>query len=296
VPQQIDRTLISNRRMEASRGAAIRVGIRQWGWRFGLLSPVLVVFAAFLIAPLGFMVSQSFGRGLGGYEEVLTSPLLRPVVVNTIEISLVTTAIALILGYLLAAVLWRGGAGRRVIVTMFVLLPFWTGIVVKTFAWSALLQANGPIAVLLEHVGLQSQATGLLHTKTAIVIGLVHFVLPYAVLPIFLAMVQIQPGLERTSASLGASNLQTAWHVVLPLTLPGAYASALLVFIISAGAYVTPVLLGGPRDVMVSTLIGFYLGYFADYVSASALSVLVACAVLGLIAVYQLLPKPGQFA
>jgi ABC-type spermidine/putrescine transport system permease subunit I len=274
---------------------SLKVGVRQWGWRFGLLSPAVLVFLAFLIAPLGFMVSQSLSRGVVGYRDVIASPLTKPVVVNTLEVSLATTVIAVMLGYIVAAALWRSGPIKRLILAMFVLLPFWTGIVVKSFAWAALMQTNGPMAVLLERVGLLDQPVGLLHTKAAIVVGLVHYVLPYSVLPIFLAMLQVQPGLERASASLGASSSQTAWHVVLPLTLPGAYASALLVFIIAAGAYVTPVLLGGPRDLMASTLIGFYLAYFADYVSASALSVLFVGVVLALVTVYQLLPKPGQY-
>ena len=124
---------------------------------------------------------------------------------------------------------------------------------------------------------------------------MVHYVLPYAVFPIFAAMASIDDRLEKAAASLGASRSRLIGLIVLPLTLPGVYAAVLLVFIISTGFFITPLLLGGPRDMMAANLVDYYARQLVDFRAASALAVMIIVAVSVLVAVYQWLPREGQF-
>jgi ABC-type spermidine/putrescine transport system permease subunit I len=135
----------------------------------------------------------------------------------------------------------------------------------------------------------------LLHNRLAVVIGMVHYVLPYAVFPIYAAMIAIDRQLERAARSLGAPIRQVIWRVTLPLTLPGVYAAALLVFIISTGFFITPVILGSPGDMMIANLVDFYAHQLVDFESAAALAMMVVGAVSVLVYFYQRLRKEGQY-
>jgi ABC-type spermidine/putrescine transport system permease subunit I len=134
-----------------------------------------------------------------------------------------------------------------------------------------------------------------MHNRFAVLVGMVHYCLPYAVFPIFTTMLAIDSRLERAARSLGATTGSVVWFVIVPLTLPGVYAAALLVFIISIGFYITPVVLGSPREMMVANLVQYFAQSLVDFNTASALSVLILLAAGVLIAAYQLLPKEGQF-
>jgi putative spermidine/putrescine transport system permease protein/mannopine transport system permease protein len=262
--------------------------------RFWLLLPIVALNAILVLVPLALMAKTSFGAGIGGYRQVLASPLLEPIVVNTLAISTTTTVLAVMLAYICAAAAWRAAPVPRAIILAFVLLPFWTGVLVKNFAWAVLLQDNGVINNLLQGMGFSGPVT-ILHTRSAVIIGMVHYVAPYAVLPIFAAMLAIEGRLEQAAASLGATSWRIARHIILPLTLPGVYVSTLLVFIISTGFFITPVVLGGPGDQMVANLVEYYARDLVDFRAASVLAMLVAVAVSLIVVVYQRLPKEGQY-
>lgn len=262
--------------------------------RFWLLLPIVALNAILVLVPLTLMARTSFGTGIESYRQVLQSPLLEPIVVNTLVISTVTTVLAVMLAFICAAAAWRAGRVLRAIILGFVLLPFWTGVLVKNFAWAVLLQDNGVINSLLQGIGVNGPVT-ILHTRAAVIIGMVHYVVPYAVLPIFAAMLAIEGRLEHAAASLGASRWRIARHIILPLTLPGVYVSTLLVFIISTGFFITPVVLGGPADQMVANLVEYYARQLVNFQAASVLAMLVAVAVSLLVVVYQRLPKEGQY-
>ena len=229
--------------------------------------------------PLLLILRLSLSEDLVHYRHVLESPLLGRVVENTVVISALTTFATLVLAYVYAAALWRADRVLRIVLFGLVLLPFWTGVLVKNFAWAALLQDNGAINDLLRALGLVEDHLSLLHNRLAIVIGMVHYVLPYAVFPIYAAMIAIDPQLERAARSLGAPITKVIWRVTLPLTLPGVYAAGLLVFIISTGFFITPVILGSPGDMMIANLVDFYAHQLVDFASAAALATMVACAV-----------------
>jgi len=260
-----------------------------------LLMPFFVVYGALLVWPLGLMVRTSMVDGTVAYNRVVHNPLLRLAITNTIVISVITTFIAVLLGYLCAAAIWKSRPVLRVVVLALVLLPFWTGVLVKNFAWAALLQDYGVVNTLLRAAGLARSPLPLLHNRFAVIVGMVHYVLPYAVFPIFAAMASIDDRLEKAAASLGASRSKMIGLIVLPLTLPGVYAAVLLVFIISTGFFITPLLLGGPRDMMAANLVDYYARQLVDFRAASALAVMIIVVVSVLVTVYQWLPREGQF-
>jgi ABC-type spermidine/putrescine transport system permease subunit I len=265
------------------------------GGRLWLLLPAALLYGALLLLPLCLIVKTSLSGGFVHYRDVLSTPVLWRVIENTVVISAITTAVAVLLAYAFAAALWRAGPLLRLVLFGLVLLPFWTGVLVKNFAWAALLQDNGAINGLLGHLGLIDGHVSLLHNRLAVVIGMVHYVLPYAVFPIYAAMIGIDLQLQRAARSLGASAARAVWRVVIPLSLPGVYAGALLVFIISTGFFITPVILGGTGDMMIANLVDFYAHQIVDFEGAAALAVLVVAAVSVLVFIYQRLPREGQY-
>ncbi len=258
-----------------------------------LLLPLVVLYGAMVLLPLGITLYLSVADGGMHYAAVLQSRLLLRVAQNTAVISLITTVVALLLGYLLAAALWRARPAQRNLLLAFILLPFWTGVLIKNFAWASLLQDNGAVNTLLMVLGVTSGPTTLLHNRPAVIIGMVHYVLPYAVFPIYTAMQGIDRRLEQAARSLGAPARHVLWRIILPLTLPGVTSAGLLVFIISCGFFITPVILGAPSDMMVANLVDYYVHVVVDFNSAAALAVLILLAVLPLIIVQQLLPREG---
>ena len=241
-----------------------------------------------IVARLGF------DGGLDSFRKLFASTVFYRAVENTVAVSTETTLLAVILAYPVAVWLWRSRGLTRVLLLGFVLLPFWTAVLIKNFAWAVLLQDNGPINQALQSLGLIEAPLTLLHNRFAVVVGMVHYALPYAVFPIYTALLAIDDRLGRAARSLGASTAAIAWLIIFPLTQPGVFAAALLVFIVSTGFYITPVVLGGPRELMVANLVDFYAHQLVDFGTAAALSVLVIAAASMLVAVYQAMPKEGQ--
>jgi ABC-type spermidine/putrescine transport system permease subunit I len=264
--------------------------VRGPGW---LLAPAAALYGAMALTPLIIVVQLSFSEGLGAYARVLASPILRPVLLNTVAVSLQTTLVAVVLGYYLAATLWRASRRLRGPLLLLILLPFWTSGLVKNFAWAVLLQDNGLINHGLLAIGLPRLP--LLHNRFAVIVGMVHYVLPFVVFPVYSTMLAIDRSLENAALSLGASGFSTFWRVLLPLTAPGVYAGALITFIVSTGFYLTPVILGSQKDIMVANLIDAYTHETVDFAAASALAVMLTAVVLVLYGLYQRLPQESQY-
>jgi len=260
-----------------------------------LLTPAALLYGAMAVAPLIVILQMSFSEGLGAYARVLTNPLLAPILVNTVVISAETTIAAMLLGYYLAATLWRSGPRLRMVLLAAVLLPFWTSGLVKNFAWAVLLQDKGLINQALQAIGMTHAPITLLHNRFAVILGMTHYVLPFAIFPIYSNMLAIDRSLERAALSLGADAAATLWRVTLPLTLPGVYAGGLITFIVSTSFYLTPVILGSQRDMMIANLVDAYTHETVDFAAASALAVMLMAAVSVLFALYQRLPKESQY-
>lgn len=263
--------------------------------RILLLMPIIVLYMTIGFLPFSYIVQFSLTDGFGSYERVLSNPITSRVIENTLATGTLSTLVSVPLGYLLAAALWRTHGLQRSIIMGLILLPFWSGALIKLFGWSTLLHDYGAINTLLQNIGLTDGPIQLLHNRFAVVFGMVHHCIPFAVFPIFASMLSIDEQTEKAATSLGASRFSVFRFVILPLTLPGVYSGALLVFIISIGFYLTPVFLGGPREMMIANLVAFYAHELVDLSAASALAVLVVVSVSILIFVYQWLPKEGQY-
>ena len=155
-----------------------------------------------------------------------------------------------------------------------VLLPFWSSLLVRTFAWQVILRDTGVINRFLENLGLISEPLPLIRTTLGVIIGMSHVLLPFMVLPIYAVMRRIDPEFGRAAANLGASPVRAFVRVFVPLTLSGVVAGSLLVFVLALGFYITPALLGGARDTMISQLIVSEVQQALDWGSASAMAVL----------------------
>ena len=220
-----------------------------------LLLPLLVPLVLLYLVPLGRVLWISFTDptpGLANYERLLAFPALQRVLFTTLRIGAITTGLALLLGYLVAYVMVHAGPRHRLWVTAFVLVPFWVSLLVRAFAWLTLLRTEGVINQALLGWGLIAQPLALVHNELGVVIGMVHYMVPYATLPLYANMQGIDPRLADASRSLGAGPLTTFLRIFLPLSLPGIAAAGVLVFIFSLGFFVTPALLGGGKVVMIA--------------------------------------------
>lgn len=263
---------------------------RRTGWWL-LLAPILVFDVVLFLTPLGKLVASSFADN--AYQRVLEDPLVVRSLVNTLTISLASTLVTVALGYVIAVVLCNAGNVTRVVLFAVVLLPFWTGILVKNFAWAVLLQDNGIINAFLQGIGLTDAPVELLHNRFAVIVGMVHCLLPYAVFPIFSSLMSIDDRLGLAARSLGATESSVFRRITLPLSAPGVSAAGLLVFIISTGFFITPVVMGGPGDMMIANQIDYYARQLTDFSGAAALAVVLTVMVSILVAVYQRVLKAG---
>jgi ABC-type spermidine/putrescine transport system permease subunit I len=257
----------------------------------GLLAPAVLLYVTFFAWPLvGLFLDSLEGDS---YRRVLDNPLVRRSSINTLWITGLSTLTTVTIGYFLAYVIWRQGPFMRVVLFSLVLLPFWTGVLVKNFAWAVLLQDNGLVNGTLQKVGVVDSPLELLHTRIAVIVAMTHFLLPFAVFPIYAALSALDKGLEQAAASLGAGRMSIFLRVTLPLSLPGVSAAGLLVAILCTGFFVTPVVLGGPGDMMVANQIEFYARRLTDFSAASALAVMLTVFVSVLALLYQRALRSG---
>jgi ABC-type spermidine/putrescine transport system permease subunit I len=267
--------------MAAARSPRVRHGWREA--KLVLLAiPALLFLVVVLFVPLIKLLSLSAASGtFAPYRHALSDPLYLTVIGITFSIALATTTICLILGYPVAYLLSTSGKLVTAVGFVCVLLPFWTSLLVRTYAWIALLGRNGVINRLLLEWGVISEPLRLLYNFGGVLVGTVHVLLPYMIFPIYAAMVRIDRDLLFAAKGLGAGPGSVFWRVYLPLTLPGLFAGCALVFILSLSAFVTPALLGGGRVIMIANIIQTEVSQFLNWPFASALSAIVlASAVL----------------
>jgi putative spermidine/putrescine transport system permease protein len=200
--------------------------------------------------------------------------------VKTLRIALVITALTLLLGYPLAFWLAHQPSRRANMLMIFVLLPFWTSLLVRTTAWIALLQTNGVVNSTLLALGVIGEPLTLLYTEFATILAMTHILLPFMVLPLHSVMKGIDPSYMRAAMSMGARPLWAFWTVYMPATLPGLSAGAMLVFIISVGYYITPALVGGTDGQMISNIIAFHMQQSNNWGLAAALGSLLLAVIL----------------
>ncbi|MEQ9448633.1 MAG: ABC transporter permease, partial [Rhodospirillaceae bacterium] len=234
------------------------------------LAPPAVWLAAFFVLPLLAVVLLSFWRvvdyqlladfTLRNYER-LFQPLYLSVFWRTIKISIVVTAISLVIGYPVAYYLARKTSRFRLILLVLVILPLWTSYLVRTYAWMLILGINGAINQFLQALGfIDEPITWLLYSDFAVTLALVHIYLPFLILPLYAVLEKIDPKLIEASKDLGGGRWRTFVNVTLPLSLPGVATGCLFVFIPSIGSFVTPELLGGSRSILIGSMVAQQFG------------------------------------
>lgn len=252
----------------------------------GLAMPALVLVALVLIVPFAWLSWLSLFDASGALSTENYARLLRPAYVDsfltTFKVAGIVTVVCVILGYPVSYLLSQLPERAAQILLIFIILPFWTSVLVRTYAWLVLLQRQGIINTWLTSLGVISEPLPLVNNLTGTVIGMVHIMLPFLILPLYASMKTIDPILLRAAANCGASPAQAFRQVFLPLSLPGLATGVALIFVLCLGFYLTPALLGGGRVAMWSTQIADMIAKFANWGAASALSV-VLLVVTGLI-------------
>src|ERR687894_429611 len=262
----------------------------------GLLSPVTVWLGLFFFVPLLLILAYSFGTSgvYGGitlgfnpsnYLKVF-DPLYLEIIVRTFVIALINTFLCLALGYPLAYfIAFKGGRWKNVLILM-VMIPFWTSLLLRAYAWVVILGGNGIANQILQFLGITDEPITLIFTLQAVTMGMVYSYLPFMILPLYAALEKFDVRLKEAAQDLGASRWHTFWRVTFPLSMPGVIAGSILVFIPSAGEFVIPDLLGGSRTTMTGNLIRAQFGQARDWAFGSALSVMLAVLLLGAIMFY----------
>ncbi len=279
-------------RKGARRGRATGTG---WPSRALFLGPGLLAWTLLFAAPVGLILVSSFlSRGtFGGIEYRFTldnfaralDPLYVRVLWSSIRIAALTTGVALLVGYPAAYFIATRPARWRLPLLVLVVLPFWTNLLIRTYAWIVLLNREGLVNRALVGLGLTERPIALLGTRVAIVLGLLYAYLPLMILPLFSAIERLGVAPRQAAADLGASPAGAFLRVTLPLTLPGVMAGCVFVFVPTLGNFIVPDLLGGGKAIMVGNLIQSQFFQARDWPFGAALSISVLAVTVVLLVV-----------
>ena len=255
-----------------------------------LLLPALVWLGIVFVYPLGRLLWASLFTptlSFASYARLLGSSIYLTVFVNTFEISATVTMLALALGYPLAFVLATAGPRVSRLMLAAIIVPLWTSVLVRTYAWMVLLGRRGLVNEGLQSLGLLDAPLPLLYNRLGVTIGMVHVLLPFMVLPIYSVMKGIDVDLLKAAQNLGANRRQAFLRVYVPLSLSGLATGSLLVFVSALGFFVTPALLGGRGDMMIAMLIDVQISQLLDWGLGSALAVVLFVITAGLLLAVQ---------
>ena len=244
----------------------------------GLTMPYLVLVGAMIIIPIGWLFFLSFiGRdgsfSFENYERMLNSRAYFRIFVTTFKISMLTTLFCALLGYPLAYFMSQISRKWASICMIGVLIPFWTSLLVRTYAWLVLLQKKGLVNDIAIDLGLIAEPIKFVHNTSGTLIGMVHIMLPFLILPLYANMRAIDSHCIKAASSLGATPTRAFWTVFFPLSIPGLLAGLLIVFVLCLGFYVTPAVLGGGKVIMAAMKISSNIELYFSWGAASALGV-----------------------
>ena len=251
-----------------------------------LMSPALLFVLALLALPVGWLAVLSLQSGgvITGehYMRLVTDPVYLRSILLTLKIAIIVTALAVAIGYPISYLLSQLNSTWATIGLTLVMVPFWTSLLVRTYAWLVLLQRQGLINRTLLNLGIIDEPLYLAHNETGTIIGMLHIMVPLLILPLYANMKRIDNSLIFAAASLGASPTQRFWRVYFPLSLPGLTAGMVLIFVLSLGFYITPAILGGGRTLMIAMLMERNVNLFFEWGAASSLAIVFVALVLGL--------------
>ncbi|WP_439631994.1 ABC transporter permease [Shinella sp.] len=254
------------------------------GLSLALPLPLLLVLAYLfpLAGVLAWSVSMPAGIGLGNFRQIATDPLILSIFLRTLRICTVVTLVSVAIAYFLAYHLRFGSSWKKRVLLIGVLIPFWLSALIRAFAWLMILRGNGLANSFLQSAGLITEPLALARNELGVTIGMVHFLIPYAVLPIFSSLQHIDDRLLQASRSLGAGFWRGFKDILLPLSSSGLLAATVIVFVFSLGFFVTPAVLGGGRVVMVAEYIYVQMFQLSNWGLGAALSAILMLIVVAL--------------
>jgi spermidine/putrescine transport system permease protein len=262
--------------------ATDRGGLRRRLATGAFAAPGVVWLLGFFLAPLLIILVVSFGAndstghitlanpGLQNYVEA-TRPEFLPAFGNSVRYSLLTTILSIGIGYPIAYWISRHGGRHKILLLILVMLPFWTSYLIRTYAWMIILRDNGVANSILQALGITDEPIPFLNTDFSVILGMTYGFLPFAILPLFVSIDRLDDALVQAGRDLYASGRGVFLHVVLPLTMPGIVAAAILTFIPAMGDYVTPDLLGGAQTSTIAKVVQVLFTSGRDWPYGSAL-------------------------
>lgn len=257
---------------------------------FLMAAPLVVLLLVLLIYPVGQLLLLSVvgeqGFSLAQYHRLFESSVYVNVLLITLKISLWTTFFSVVVGYPVAYLISSLTAKRKTSLLFWVLLSFWTSFLVRTFAWVVLLGRNGVVNQLLQALGILDAPANLLYNFGSVLVGMVHALMPLAVLTMLSVMENIDRNLPRAASTLGARPGTAFWKIYFPLSMPGVAAAAIMVFVTAIGFFITPALLGGRKETMITQIIIDQVQQTMNWEFAGAVSVLLLVVVLVVFAIY----------
>lgn len=278
-------------------------GARPWI----LMSPALVSVTLLLAVPVCFILVYSFwlrtatgaeqvGFYLDNWVEVLTDSFYRDILLQTLRIAAASTILCMLLGYVPAYFIARSTTRHKTLLILLLILPFWISYIIRTMSWINILGVSGALNVFLLWAGIVSEPLQILYNEGTVILGLVHFLLPFMILNIYVSLEGIDTNLVDAARSLGSTGWQAFLEVTLPLSLPGLAAGSLLCFVLGAGTYITPIVLGGPRDAMFANLVFEAIITQLNWPLGSALSLVLLVILGSVVLVYNRFVGIGQLA
>lgn len=258
-------------------------------WSAALTIPAVLVIVLFYGLPLVQVLGISFAEpepGLGNYETLLESRAIARVILTTVEVSVLTSLLSVVLGWVVAFAILNMTPGRRRVALFMVLVPFWISVLVRAFAWITLLRREGVVNTALTEIGAIAEPLALVHNRIGVVIGMVHYMLPFAILLLYANLAGIDRRVADAARSLGARAHQVLFRVWLPLSVPGLAVTTIFVLIFSLGFLITPALLGAGRTVMIAEYISVQITNTLRWGVATALStvlLLFVCIAVGIV-------------
>lgn len=250
------------------------------------VTPALILLGIIFLIPLGYVFYYSLiidgSVSFGGFESLLKSGVFYRVFITTFEISLLSTAVSVVLGYVIALHLSRLQPRLRIIYMSMVMLPFWTSILVKSYSFTLILGRRGVINSVLTAVFGDAARMELIYNRIGVVIGMTNFLIPFVVFPVLANLLAQDRNLRTAAEIMGAKPFKIFSSITLPLSLPGVLAGAMMCMVLSFGFFITPAILGGRRDIMLSNLIDLYTRETLNWnlAAAAGVSLLLVTALL----------------
>ncbi len=231
-----------------------------------LLTPSLLAIFALVVVPMSFILVYSFYENVdlavdrvafqfGNWQELLTDGYYRTAIWKTLRLSVIVTVLAAVLGYIPAYFIAMTKFRHKWLLLLLLILPFWVSFIIRTLSWIHIMGNQGVINGILMWLGVTDEPIKMMYNEFAVIVGFIHVFLPYMILNIYVSLEGIDQNLEPAARTLGATPWQAYREVTLPLSLPGLAAGCLLVFVLTGGSYVTPLILGGPSDFLYGNLI-----------------------------------------